>query len=201
MDRTYVFDLDGTITVEESLPRLAKEVGPDAGFVMDELTKRTVRGEVDFEKSFRQRVDMLKEIPIYRARIVMSQLVLDPHIYEFIRRNKKYCIIVTCNLDTWVAPIAQKLGCQVFSSKAIVEDGMITGVESVLNKDAVMQMISTYYPNVVGVGDSYNDIPILKYADVGIAYGGVHKPPKELLVHADYVETSGAKLVEVLENI
>ena len=89
MDRTYVFDLDGTITVEESLPRLAKEVGPDAGFVMDELTKRTVRGEVDFEKSFRQRVDMLKEIPIYRARIVMSQLVLDPHIYKFIRRNKK----------------------------------------------------------------------------------------------------------------
>lgn len=201
MDRTFVFDLDGTITMEESLPRLAKEIGPDAGFVMDELTKRTVRGELKFEESFLQRVNMLKEIPVYRARIVMSQLVLNPHIYKFIERNKRNCLIVTCNLDTWIAPIIQKLGCQVFSSKAIVENGMVTGVESVLNKDAVMQMISTYYPNVVGIGDSYNDIPILKYASVGIAYGGVHKPPKELLLHADYVETSGAKLVEVLENL
>lgn len=201
MERTYVFDLDGTITLEESLPRLAKEISTRKQAEIAMITRKTLYGGIPFEESFRKRVAMLQEIPIFKARTVMSMLPLCPDIVKFIQNNPQRCILVTCNLDTWIAPIVQKLGCKVFSSKAIVNDGMVTGVESVLNKDAIMQILQKYYNGVVGVGDSINDIPILKYAEVGIAYSGVHKAPRELVAHADYVVETPQELMNILRTL
>ena len=74
-DRVFLFDLDATITKEEILPALARQVGLEEE--MQELTERTMRGELPFKSSFLARVDMLKSIPVSRAADIIEQTPLN----------------------------------------------------------------------------------------------------------------------------
>ena len=53
----FIFDLDGTITKEETLPVIAKYFSIEEE--VEELTKQTVMGHVPFVESFIQRVSIL----------------------------------------------------------------------------------------------------------------------------------------------
>ena len=58
----FIFDLDGTITKEETLPVIAKYFSIEEE--VEELTKQTVMGHVPFVESFIQRVSILGKLPI-----------------------------------------------------------------------------------------------------------------------------------------
>jgi phosphoserine phosphatase len=53
----FIFDLDGTITKEETLPLIARHFKVEEK--IEELTRATVAGEVPFIESFIQRVNIL----------------------------------------------------------------------------------------------------------------------------------------------
>ena len=63
----FAFDLDGTVTKEEILPLLARELGLESE--MRILTDLTLNGTIEFHQSFILRVAILKAIPISRIRI------------------------------------------------------------------------------------------------------------------------------------
>jgi 2-hydroxy-3-keto-5-methylthiopentenyl-1-phosphate phosphatase len=58
----FLFDLDATITKVEILPEISAEIGKDKE--MRELTERAMRGEIPFERSFRERVSILQDTAI-----------------------------------------------------------------------------------------------------------------------------------------
>ena len=58
----FIFDLDGTITKEETLPLIARHFKVEGK--IEELTRATVAGEVPFIESFIQRVDILGKLPV-----------------------------------------------------------------------------------------------------------------------------------------
>ena len=93
--KKYAFDLDGTVTKVETLPLLAEELGLSAE--MKILTNLTVSGELSFEKSFKLRYFILRNIPLNRIRQIMDSVELDENIAGFIRENKEACAIVTGN--------------------------------------------------------------------------------------------------------
>ena len=103
-DRTvFAFDLDGTVTREETLPILAGELGLSEE--MARLTRLTMDGHFAFSESFRLRFHILKEIPLATIQGIMDTVELDPLISGFIRERAEDCAIVTGNLDLWVEPI------------------------------------------------------------------------------------------------
>lgn len=195
----FVFDLDGTITAVESLPRLAKALGISEQ--MDKLTKMTLEGQLDFKASFRRRVEMLRPLPLEKAQQVMAELPLNEEMVEFIQQHRNQCFVITANLDVWIEPIMQRLGCNVFSSKAkFEEDGSVT-VDSIVDKKAAISFIKTYHPRVVAIGDSTNDIPMFKAADVSIAYGGVHDLTVKIKEHVDYIIKNSEEMASLLNRL
>ncbi|MFC1659288.1 HAD-IB family phosphatase [Pseudomonadota bacterium] len=116
MRTAFCFDLDGTVTKEEILPILSKEIGLYQE--IEALTEATLKGVIPFETSFKLRCRILSEIPINRVQEIISKVVLNDKIVEFIKKNKNNCYIITGNLDIWINKLADKIGSAIYSSKA-----------------------------------------------------------------------------------
>ncbi|MGN0940417.1 MAG: HAD-IB family phosphatase [Selenomonadaceae bacterium] len=196
----FAFDLDGTITLDETLPLMARELGLEAE--MTRLTDATLSGEIDFRESFRMRYDMLSAIPVRRIQEIMRRVRLDEKISSFIRRNKTRCVVVTGNLDAWVEPIRKKLSCRFYTSTSAHDDTGRLVLLDVLDKSrAIREIKEKTGEKIVAVGESFNDIPMFEEADIAIAYGGVHPPVAEAERLADYTVSSGDELCRLLASI
>lgn len=196
----YCFDLDGTVTRAEVLPIIAAELGltEEIGF----LTQLTIRGQIPFEMSFRLRCRLLAEIEVDTVARIVEQVPLDETIAGFIRDRPGQCHIVTGNLDVWVRRLASSLGCGMFSSKAQTRnDGRLGALTSVLRKSSAIRELRGDYDRVVCIGEGFNDLPMFEEADIGVAYGGVHAPAREVVDNAAYVVSRGDALCRLLNTL
>lgn len=194
----FLFDLDSTITRQEILPTIARKVGVYEQ--MSTLTESSMRGEVPFKQSFLQRVELLKQIPISQVQDIVSHIELNERLLEFIKDYKNRSYIVTGNLDVWIDGLIEKLGMEknVFSSKALVEDGYVQDVFNIVDKDAVIrQMVLPF----VAVGDGNNDAEMIEAAEVGIGYGGVRPVAPSVLECATHVAYQEDILVDFLNKL
>lgn len=197
--KKFAFDLDGTITKVETLPILARELGIAAQ--MKILTDLTLAGKISFEKSFRLRYEILKNIPPKKIIEIMGAVELDEEIFNFIQENKSQCAVVTGNLDCWIEPIAAKLGCQIFSSTSELDMQGVPVLKNILRKSLAIQHLKKSCSKVVAIGESFNDVPMFEAADISIAYGGVHKPVDAAIFVADYFVNDSATLCRLLKSL
>ena len=84
--RVFLFDLDATVTKEEILPALSRQVGMSAE--MEELTEKTMRGELPFKNSFLARVEMLRSIPVSTVSDIVANIPLHEELVGFIREQR-----------------------------------------------------------------------------------------------------------------
>lgn len=181
-ETAFCFDLDGTLTTTEILPCIAAELGISEE--IDTLTRLTMNGLIPFNDSMRLRTLILGQVPLPRVHEIMASIPLAHSLIDFIRGNANRCFVITGNLDVWIEPIIQQLGCKAYSSHAVFVDNKLQ-LQSILEKDnAVRELRSTgRFNRIVAVGDGANDVAMLQSADLGIAYGGVH-PPAALTIQA-----------------
>lgn len=198
LDKIYAFDLDGTITKEEILPLMAQELN-----LVDEmklLTNLTLSGQINFEQSFRLRYHILKSVPLKKIHQIVQKVVLDKSIAEFITTQPEKCAIVTGNLDLWIQPIVNRLGCRAFASKGSM-DGSVVILEEILNKSKAIRALKEQAGKVIAIGESFNDVPMFEEADVSISFGGVHYPVDTAVSVSDYVIFEGETLCRVLKML
>ena len=194
----FLFDLDSTVTKQEILPTISKELGIYEK--MTELTESTMSGEIPFKQSFLQRVELLKDIPVSEVSNMVSKIQLNNHLVEFIQNNRERCNIVTGNLDVWIDGLIKKMGMErnTFCSKAIVKNDCIEDVFNIVDKNAVIsQMVLPF----VAIGDGNNDAEMIEAAEVGIGYGGVREIAPAVLACATHAIYEEEKLVEFLERL
>jgi HAD superfamily phosphoserine phosphatase-like hydrolase len=195
----FCFDLDGTVTQEELLPLIASEVGLEEE--MQLLTRLTMDGMIPFEDSFRLRFALLKSASAERIRQIVAEVRIDPDIEHFIRENRERCFIVTGNLDLWIAPLTERLGCGFHTSTSrIASDGQIELID-VMRKNIPVLTLKERFDKVVAIGDGYNDVPMFDVADIGVAFNGVHPSPADLVSVADYVALNGKGLCRLLNTL
>ena len=194
------FDLDGTLTTTEILPCIAAELGV-AGEIAT-LTRLTMAGKILFEDSMRLRTLILGQVPLTRVHEVLISIPVAGVLLDFIQQNTDRCFVVTGNLDIWIAPLIQRIGCGVFSSSAKLVDGMVR-LESILSKDKAVDALRTSgrFDRIVAVGDGANDVAMLNAADLGIAYGGVHAPAASAILAADMVVHDAGTLCKILKAL
>lgn len=200
MKTAYCFDLDGTITQTEILPLIAVEL--DMADEVEVLTKATMDGLIPFDASFRLRCLILGLVPEESVRKIISSVPLDSDILSFIQTRHADCFLVTGNLGQWVAPIAQRCGCHLYSSEAVQQNGRLQ-VNNILNKSHVVEHLrkEDKYERVVAIGDGANDVGMLDLADIGISFGGVHPPAKSALEVSDLVINNGEALCRILKTL
>ena len=195
--KKYVFDLDGTITKIETLPLIAAELGLEDEMKL--LTDLTLSGQIPFDKSFKLRYLVLRNVPLKRIQDIMATVELDEDIAAFIRANKKNCAVVTGNLDCWIEPIIAKLDCEVYSSTSELDEKNLPLLKKILDKGSAIREIKKTCDKVIAVGESFNDVPMFEAADISIAYGGVHAPVKTASSISDYVVFDGVTLCQLLK--
>lgn len=198
-NRVFLFDLDATVTKTEILPALAQQVGLLAE--MQEMTEKTMRGEIPFQSSFLARVEMLKSIPVSRVAEIVAQTPLNEELVEFIRTHKERCYIVTGNIDVWIEKLMQKIGLPMshcYCSTVSVENDFIASVNSVADKEKVTKQ---FVVPVVAVGDGSNDAEMVRLAEVGIGYGGVRPVAYSLMCNATHVICDEHRLCTFLQTL
>lgn len=197
--KKFVFDLDGTITKVETLPLIAAELG--LADEMKILTDLTLSGQIPFAKSFKLRYLVLRNVPTKKVQEIMASVELDKEIAAFIVEHKKNCAVVTGNLDCWIKPIVDKLGCESFSSTSVFDEKNSPVLTKILDKGEAIRELKKNGDKIIAIGESFNDVPMFEESNVSIAYGGVHKPVETAISISDYVVFDGGALCRLLKML
>ncbi len=187
----FIFDLDGTLTMEETLPLMAQHFGLTKDIA--KITQQTIRGLIPFEQSLHNRLSILGHLPVDEVAKLLAKVPLYAKIHTFILQNPEHCLIATGNIDVWLAELTPRLGCKVHSSRASVANNTITKLLSILDKKTLVQYWQTQGYTVVFMGDGDNDVQAMLCADVAIATSMTH-------VIAPHVQAAATHMVTTEED-
>ena len=191
-----VMDVDGTLIAEEVIDLLGKEAGCEAE--ISEITRKAMRGELDFERSLRARVALLKGLPISVFDIVFKSIHLSQNAQEFISILQKKGILVglvSGGFASIVERLAKSLGISYFSANQLeIKDGFLTGklVGEIVTgqvKKATLEKWRTELElpkeRTIAIGDGANDLLMLKTAGCSIAFCAKEVVKSEIACHVD----------------
>lgn len=201
MNTLFCFDLDGTLTRRELLPLIAAEVGLEHEF--DVLTKLTIDGVISFEESLRLRFAILKTISIDKVQNVIAEAELFKKLICFIKEQKDSCYVVTGNLDVWISPLMQSIGCKYLCSKTRSEGDKLISLDYIMHKGQAISKLRQLFPNrtVVAIGDGNNDFEMFEAADKSISVGLTHNPSPNLIAVSDYIVYHEDSLCRLLNTL
>ena len=181
----FIFDLDGTVTSEETLPLIANHFKVEEE--IENLTKETIQGNIPFVESFIRRVIILGKLPVSEVADLLETTKLYPHLLEFIQTHRDNCAIATGNLECWSYKLLQKIGCAYYCSDSIVENNKVVKLTKILRKEQIVENYQQEGYKVVFIGDGNNDLEAMRVADIAISVGTTHYPSKSILPITDYL--------------
>lgn len=179
--RLVVFDMDSTLIQSEVIDELAKEA--NVGEQVAAVTERAMRGELDFNASFRERVALLKGLDEAALERVMQRIKLTEGAERLISTLKTlgYRTAILSGGFTWFGnSLKKRLGIDyVYANELDIRDGKVTGdvVGAIVNgarkaellKD-IAQREGIHLAQTIAVGDGANDLPMLNAAGLGVAF-------------------------------
>ena len=191
-----VMDVDGTLILEEVIDLLGREAGREEE--ISQITSRAMRGELNFERSLRDRLSLLEGLPISVFDKVFKSIQLTPNAQKFISILQKNAILVglvSGGFTPIVERLAKSLDIAYFSANQLeVKDGLLTGklvgqiISPEVKKDTLEQWrkeLQLPRERTVAIGDGANDLLMLKSAGLGIAFCAKEVLKKEIPNHVD----------------
>ncbi len=171
------FDLEGVFT-----PEIWITVAEATG--IDEL-KITTREEPNYDKLMKKRIELLRlnKINLKDIQTIISKMELLPGAEEFMGwiRSVAQVAVITDNYKEFLMPLLKKLGFPLcfHHQLEVDENGMISNYHLTTKdmKKKAVQFFRDMNYKVIAVGDSYNDIDMLKEAEHGILF----KPPQNVI--------------------
>ena len=191
-----VMDVDGTLILEEVIDLLGREAGCEEEIA--QLTSQAMRGELNFETSLRERVALLKGLPVSVFAKVFNSIHLTPNAQEFVsilQQNGILVGLVSGGFTPIVDRLAKSLGITYFSANQLeVKEGFLTGklVGAIISPEVKQATLEKWRKEfklpkerTVAIGDGANDLLMLKSAGLGIAFCAKEVLKKEIPNHVD----------------
>ena len=178
--KLVVFDLDNVIIDGEAIDEIGKLANVEEDIA--EITEKAMQGEIDFETSIKDRVQLLEGTSIEDIEKVACDLPLMPGAEKTIKCLKDKDVdvaIISGSFDVVADKIKDKLGVEtVYTNSFTVEDGKLTGeVTGPLVSGSKLDVLKDHVEEagitldeVVAVGDGANDISMIESAGCGIAF-------------------------------
>ncbi len=192
--RLVCFDMDSTLIQTEVIDELAAAAG--IGAQVAAITEAAMRGEMDFNTSFRRRMALLKGLDEGVLAGIAERLPITDGAERLIGTLKHlgYRIAILSGGFTYFAEhLKRRLGIDyVHANHLDIVDGKVTGevkgrIVDGARKAELLREIAAHegirLDQVIAVGDGANDLPMLSIAGLGIAF---HAKPvvKEQARHA-----------------
>jgi phosphoserine phosphatase len=192
--RLFVADMDSTMIGQECIDELADYVGLKAHVAA--TTERAMRGEIAFEPALRERVALLKGLPVAVVdEVIAKRITLTPGartLLATMRANGALTCLVSGGFTLFTSRIAAMIGFDEHRGNVLlVEDGKLAGrvEEPILGRDAKLatlielrDRLGLLPQDTLAAGDGANDIPMIEAAGLGVAYRA--KPAVAEAAHA-----------------
>jgi len=179
--RLIVMDVDSTLIQDEVIDLLADRAGCAAEVA--KVTEATMRGDLDFEGSLRERVALLSGLSEDVLDDVRHALRLTPGARTLIRTLKRLgyrCGIVSGGFTQIIDPLAAQLGIDYVAANVLeIAGGKLTGrvTGPIIDRAGKATALRRFadqagvpLSQTVAVGDGANDLDMIAAAGLGIAF-------------------------------
>lgn len=179
--RLLIADMDSTIVTGETLDELADFAGLKDRIAA--ITARAMNGELDFKAALRERVAMLKGLPVYALERTWQRVRLTPGARELVatmRAHDAYTALVSGGFSFFTSRVAALCGFDMHRSNMLLDDGAaLTGLvaEPILDRDTKLATLTGLAGErglepsaTLAVGDGANDLDMLRAAGLGVAF-------------------------------
>ena len=179
--KLLVADMDSTMIGQECIDELADVAGL-RDYISD-ITRRAMNGEIAFEPALRERVSLLKGLPLSIIDdVIENRITLTNGGKELIatmRGHGAYTALVSGGFTLFTKKIANAIGFDEHNAnELVVEDGHLAGLvnEPILGKQAKLEKLEELCKKLnispedaMAVGDGANDLAMLNRAGSGVA--------------------------------
>jgi phosphoserine/homoserine phosphotransferase len=170
-------DLEGVFTPEVWI-NVAEKTG------IPEL-RRTTRDEPDYHKLMRWRLRILDEhdLKLHDIQNVIAQIDPLPGALEFIQwvKERTQLIVVSDTFIQFAEPLMKKLGRPTLFCHTLVMDSTNRIIDFKMRqpdpKRRTVEALQGLKYQVVAMGDSYNDVSMLRQAEEGLLF----RPPQNVI--------------------
>jgi len=199
MRRLICFDMDSTLIQTEVIDELAMKAG--VGEQVKEITEAAMRGDIDFQDSFRQRIKLLKGLDAKVLKEIAENLPITEGLDRLMSVLKKVgfkTAILSGGFTYFGEHLQEKYGFDyMYANELEIVNGKLTGnylgdIVDGKRKAELLKLIAQVEKidirQTVAVGDGANDLPMLGTAGLGIAF---HAKPKVKLNAQQSLSTVG----------
>jgi phosphoserine phosphatase len=180
--KLLVADMDSTIIGCECIDELADMAGLKPKVAA--ITERAMRGELDFPAALRERVALLKGLPLEAlARVYAERVRLNPGaraLLATMRAHGAHSLLVSGGFTYFTSRVAHEAGFDEQQGNTLLDDGkQLTGQvgEPILGREAKLAALEAAvaqrgitFADSIGVGDGANDLDMIRKAGLGVAY-------------------------------
>src|SRR6201993_1584339 len=180
--KLFLADMDSTMIGQECIDELADFVGLKDHVA--KITERAMRGEIEFEPALRERVALLKDLPVSVVDEVLAKRITPTaggrELVMTMRAHGAYTCLISGGFTLFTSAVAAKIGFQENrANELVVHDGKFTGEvrEPILGREtklATLIELSEAFEldqiDTLVVGDGANDLGMIQQAGLGVAY-------------------------------
>ncbi len=179
--KLLVADMESTIIGQEMIDELALRHG--IGDEIALITEKSMRGELNFEQSLRERVALLKGIEAKELEAISSLMVLNSGadtLVKTMRKHGAYTALVSGGFTYFTSQIRDI--CDFNEDRANIleiQSGLLSGSvgEPILGREAkleatkeLIKQLGITLSDVCAVGDGANDLDMLSAVGMGVGY-------------------------------
>ncbi|WP_115026912.1 phosphoserine phosphatase SerB [Brucella canis] len=179
--KILIADMDSTMIGQECIDELAEEAGLRDHVAA--ITARAMNGEIAFEPALRERVALLKGLPLSVIdKVISTRITLTPGGPQLVRTMRKhgaYTALVSGGFPSFTRRIAEMIGFNEERANRLIDDGTrLTGTvaEPILGREAkveklveIAERLGLTPEDAIAVGDGANDLSMIQLAGTGVA--------------------------------
>ena len=206
--RLLIADMDSTIVTTETLDELAVFAG--VGEHVAGITRRAMNGEIDFPGALRERVALLKGLPLDALEKTWAATHLMPGARELVatmRAHGATAALVSGGFTFFTGRVAALCGFDVHRSNTLLDDGAVLlgrVAEPILGREAKLATLHELAAqqgldaaDCLAVGDGANDLAMIRAAGLGVAF---HAKPVVAAEAAARIEYCGLRALLFIQG-